>query len=61
MNDKKLKDLAKELDELGFGAEANVARKLSIKMSPLEVAMALGGLNSQIMLEEDPEEEEPDV
>ncbi len=53
MKDIKLDDLAKELQQLGFGAEADTTRKLKIKMSPVDVAMALCGLNSQIMLEED--------
>lgn len=56
----KLKDLAKELDQLGLRGESSDVGKLSIKMAPVEVA-TMFGLNPNIMMEKSPDDNGIDI
>lgn len=52
MNSKdKVKTLAKELDRLGLSGESNDVNRLTVKMNPLDVALALGKIKPDAWLD----------
>lgn len=64
MPSSKLTDLEQKLEELGFSEESGTVKSLKMKMTPIELAMMMGGLNAEVFMEglddEEPEEDQAD-